>query len=253
MIWTEKLLLFTLLLQTIEYLLIRPSFSDLGIWRTNDLRYRSRNRTARFTLSAPHFTSLLVLRVAMILVAMLAPTTQLFLFLFGTQLFILIRFRGAFNGGSDYLTTLALALVWISHSFPQNPWVSQICLLYLGLQVCLSYFISGLAKLKVPAWRSGRALSEFLQSSKYLIPKSWQNRARDNSALLRVGSWSVLAFELSFPIALLDPRLCWLWMTAGIFFHLMNYRIFGLNRFFWIWIACYPALLETSQWIALNL
>ncbi len=232
---------------------MRDQFSDQGIWRESDLRESSPAWGQRFALSGQRFVSLLVARLGLIVAAALAPQASLFLALFATQLLITMRFRGPVNGGSDYVTTLALALVWIEHSFPNSKPIQEACLLYLGIQIALSYFISGLSKVFASEWRSGRALSIFLNSSKYQVPAAWLKRAQNQSAMLRLGSFAVLSFELSFPVALLHPNLCLLWMSAGVFFHWMNFRIFGLNRFFWIWLACYPALFETSKWIAAQL
>lgn len=196
---------------------------------------------------------MLVTRLVIIVAAAFDPQASLFLFLFATQLLIVLRFCGPFNGGSDSVTTLALALVWIGHSFPNSILASEACLLYLGLQISLSYFISGLSKIFSSDWQSGRALAIFLRSSQYRVPPAWQRRAENQSLWLKFGSFAVLIFELSFPVALLHPNLCLIWMSAGVFFHWMNFRIFGLNRFFWIWLACYPALYETSTWIAARL
>jgi hypothetical protein len=163
---------------------------------------------------------------------------------------IVLRFRGAFNGGSDYVTTLSLIVVWLFHSFPQAPNLQLACLLYLGLQIVFSYFLSGLSKIRSRSWLRGEALAQFLVLDKYQIPVAWREMAFRKSPLLRLASFAVLAFELSFPVVLLSPDLCLIWMAAGAIFHWMNFRIFGLNRFFWIWLACYPALYEASIWIS---
>jgi len=250
MIWTEKLFLFSLFIQTLELWRIRSSFSDAGIWRTADLRAHLPLIQARWLLSAKNFDGLLALRLILIPLALVIPDpTSIFLFLFASQLLIQLRFQGSFNGGSDYLTTQTLGAIWIYRSFLDQPLISQACVLYLGLQVCFSYFISGLGKVPSADWRSGRALSDFLLSSKYRIPQKWKLKARAHSPILKLGTMAVLAFELSFPLCLLNPLGCWFWILPGVLFHWMNYRIFGLNRFFWAWIACYPALLEAARWI----
>jgi hypothetical protein len=252
MLLTEKLLLFCLFLQTLELWRIRSACSDDGIWQAQDLKLQGL-WMSRLILSSKSFEGFLILRMLMILAAGLSPTSSLFLFLFASQLLLQFRFRGPFNGGSDYLTTQALASIWIRHSFPESDLIQQMCLLYLGLQVCLSYFISGFTKAFSSSWRKGLALQEFLLAPKYLVPLAWQQRAREGSLLLRIGTYAVLCFELCFPFTLLHPSLCLVAMLIGACFHWMNFRVFGLNRFFWIWLACYPALYETSQWISQRL
>jgi len=253
MIWTEKLLFVSLFIQTLELWQIRHSFSDTGVWRTKDLRSHLSPARARWILSAGNFNGLLILRLLLIPLALLLPAqTSIFLFLFASQIFIQLRFQGSFNGGSDYLTTQSLGAVWIYHSFPEAPLMAQACVLYLGLQVCFSYFIAGLAKVPSTDWQSGRALSEFLRSTKYQIPAKWKLKAQAHSPVLKFGTIAILAFELSFPLCLLNPVAVWFWILPGVLFHWMNYRIFGLNRFFWAWIACYPVLLETARWIHIH-
>ena len=39
--------------------------------------------------------------------------------------------------------------------------------------------------------------------------------------------------------------------SLATLFHLGNALLFGLNRFFWIWLAAYPALLWFQQRVAL--
>ncbi len=242
MFWTEKLILFAVALQTIEWFQVRSLMADDGIWRQG-----LRRQIAMWTGNA---SSLLITRLVILALAAVRPEAPLFLFLFASQLLLLVRFQGAYNGGSDAVTTLALGILWMDHSFPAAPLVHQACLLYLGLQIVLSYFISGIGKLPNAQWRQGSALFYFLTSGKYQVPEFWQKLASKKSPFLKVSAYAVLAFELAFPLVVLHPTLCWIGMGFGLVFHWFNYQIFGLNRFFWIWLACYPALLETSVWIS---
>ena len=56
-----------------------------------------------------------------------------------------------------------------SHWLPEGPLV-QTAFAYLGVQVILSYFISGWVKILNPAWRSGAALRDVLA----FLPIPWQ-------------------------------------------------------------------------------
>ncbi len=253
MFWTEKLLLIVMFFQTLELWQIRRVFSEQsGIWKTSLLK-SGPEWSSRFILRDQTWIGLLLLRLFILFFALVWPRPQHLAFLLITQFLIYFRFRGSFNGGSDSLTTLALVAVWISAAFPDHPLVQQACLLYLGLQVCLSYFVAGVAKVAHPDWRSGRALSRFLLSPKYLIPPWWRAQAEAKSPLLKLGTWGVLLFELSFPLAVLMPQILPVWLLIGAIFHFLNFQVFGLNRFFWVWLACYPALFECSVWISSHL
>lgn len=55
-------------------------------------------------------------------------------------------------------------------------------------------------------------------------------------------SWAVMLFELVFPLALVSQPTLIAALTIAALFHLANACLFGLNRFFWTWIAVYPIL-----------
>lgn len=153
----------------------------------------------------------------------------------------LARFNGPVNGGSDKMAMLILFCLSLAHLAPDRFW-AEMALSYLAVQLVLSYVVSGWVKLRNPAWRLGGALEDVFAVSAY--PTSDGMRAlSDRRAVMRVASWAVIGFECLFPLALLHPlalagMLC---VTAG--FHLANAVCFGLNRFFWVWIAAYPSVL----------
>jgi hypothetical protein len=56
-------------------------------------------------------------------------------------------------------------------------------------------------------------------------------------------SWAVISFELLFPLALLTHLTLIIGLAIAAIFHFANACLFGLNRFFWIWLAAYPSIL----------
>jgi hypothetical protein len=205
---------------------------------------------------------LLVLLVQAILSAVCAITGQLIFCvpLFLTTFLCCLRWRGTFNGGSDYMTMvilLSLALAWVFRNFEA---ATSVALGYIAIQVLLSYFVAGVVKLKEPEWRDGRALSVFLTA---FIPEgdvplgqrpglqsmSWFFSLVQQLSALRglcaVLGWGILIFELSAPSLLLAsdrPQVVAVWLMGAAVFHFMNALVLGLNRFFWAWIAGYPAV-----------
>ncbi|USQ93681.1 HTTM domain-containing protein [Caulobacter sp. RL271] len=159
----------------------------------------------------------------------------------GLSLVILHRFQGPYNGGSDRMGLLALWCLTLAHLAPSRP-LQELAFGYLGAQLTLSYFISGAVKIVNPDWRSGRALADVFQFSTYPVSedlRGWAGRPR----VLLAMSWAVMLFELAFPFTLLwKPALIACLVVAGTF-HLANACLFGLNRFFWTWLAVYPAIL----------
>jgi len=165
------------------------------------------------------------------------------LLLFG--FFQLHRFQGPYNGGSDRMSLLVLSCLFAAHIAP-SPYWQEIAIGYLALQLVLSYFISGWVKVVNPEWRSGLALCDVFQFSAYPVSESLRNWST-SPKLLFVMAWSVMIFELLFPISLISSTSLMIALTIAATFHFTNACIFGLNRFFWIWISAYPSIIWFQQ------
>jgi uncharacterized membrane protein YphA (DoxX/SURF4 family) len=161
--------------------------------------------------------------------------------LVGLSLLILRRFNGPYNGGSDRMGLLILVCLTPAHLAPNNFW-QEIAFGYLAIQLILSYFISGWVKIVNPAWRSGRALQDVFAFTTYPVSENMRGFA-EQPKLLLIMSWCVMGFELLFPLALLDVKLLYVALLIAATFHLANAVLFGLNRFFWIWLCAYPSIL----------
>ena len=112
----------------------------------------------------------------------------------------------------------------------------------LVVQLVLSYFVSGWVKLVNPEWRRGEALCDVFRFSAYPVSEGLR-RLADQPRFLFVMGWAVILFELAFPLSLLDPVALKLALLCAAGFHFSNACFFGLNRFFWIWLCAYPALI----------
>lgn len=157
------------------------------------------------------------------------------------SLLILYRFQGPYNGGSDRLGILAVWCLALSYLMPTTAG-REVIFGYLGLQVVLSYLIAGAVKIVNPDWRSGRALRDVFQFSAYPVSEDLRRWADRPRAMLAM-SWAVMLFELAFPLALLSQGSLVVALVVAGTFHLANACLFGLNRFFWTWIAAYPAII----------
>ncbi len=156
-------------------------------------------------------------------------------------LFMLHRYQGPYNGGSDRMSLLILCCLCLVLFLPSQTG-KELVFGYLALQLVLSYFISGWVKVVNPEWRRGQALQDVFRYSAYPVSESlrgWANWPR----LLLLVSWAVIGFELVFPLALLQQATLIAGLGVAALFHFSNACFFGLNRFFWIWIAAYPSIL----------
>lgn len=159
----------------------------------------------------------------------------------GLSLVLLHRFQGPYNGGSDRMGLLALWCLVGAQLLPTTQG-REVVFGYLGLQLMLSYLIAGGVKIVNPDWRSGRALRDVFQVSAYPVAeglRSWADRPR----LMALMSWAVMLFELAFPLTLVSQPTLVAGLATAAAFHLANACLFGLNRFFWTWLATYPAIL----------
>ena len=171
--------------------------------------------------------------------------------LLALQWILPFRHRGAYNGGSDFMTAQVLGAVFLMRACHHQPMVVRAVFAYLGFQTVFSYFISGFIKARHPGWRNGRALQEFLRSNRYGTPRV-VSELLQIPGVPRALSVTLLLFELSFPLVLTGPWLAWIFLVIGIVFHYLVYRVYGLNRFFWAWLSAYPAVyfLSCQRWIA---
>lgn len=244
----ELLLGFSLALQCIEYLRI-PVLDRVNDWAILRQEIPGRPPGVRalldVLLTPRNYRVLIVLRLALAIGLMsgglgLAGAAMLF----AIALVLLLRWRGAFNGGSDFMTLVGLTGLLIAHLVGHamgTDWGWRAGFWYITLHALTSYFMSGWVKLLHPSWRSGRALPQFLDTGIHgpLAPHS----AYRHPALARAISWAFTVWEGLFPLALLDVRLAALFCAVASVFHFLVFRFFGLNRFFWAWLSTYPAIL----------
>lgn len=160
-------------------------------------------------------------------------------------LFVLRRFQGPYNGGSDRMSLLILCCLCFALWMPHVKW-QETMFGYLATQLVLSYFIAGYVKIVNPEWRNGRALRDVFYFSAYPVSESLRGWA-DSPRLLFIMSWAVMLFELIFPFTLLTHTTLVIGLVTAATFHFTNACLFGLNRFFWMWLAAYPSILWLQE------
>ena len=174
-----------------------------------------------------------------LLFGVFSPWMLLFLTLH--SILVLHRFQGPYNGGSDRMGLLILYCLCAANWVPQGH-LQEAALGYLGVQVILSYFISGKVKLVNPDWRSGQALRDVFAFSAYPVSEGLRDLAH-KPRLLWGASWLVIIAEVAFPLAFLNGTVLVGALVITGAFHVANACLFGLNRFVWVWIAAYPSLI----------
>ena len=247
----------SLLIQTLEYFRLLPFTDQLGVWswqiQKSDIPLTQ--RTIRSLLDAlldqRGYKVLLALRlVTAASLPLVGVTIWGSWFLLISNLLLLVRWRGAFNGGSDFMTlvlTCGLVLgqtcgLWAGEAMG---WV--ISMWYVSIHSITSYFMSGWVKLIKKEWVTGVCMPIFVNTGVYgpLKQNSWL--AKKPIAILC--SWSFILWEALMPLALLSPELSRVFCSVALVFHFLVFWFFGLNRFFWAWAASLPAILYCSTWV----
>ena len=196
----------------------------------------------------------LLLRLALsVLLIVWGSSLAVVLVLWLGQIAWMIRWRGAFNGGSDFMTQVVLTGMLLAHvllASGMGPLSWALGLGWIALNATTSYVIAGWVKWLQPDWRNGTALPIFLDTGLHgpLPPHSIWRRPW----VAKCASWSFMAWEATFPLAFLSVEWALLECALALFFHLLVYRFFGLNRFVWAWLASYPAVIWGSVWVGLT-
>lgn len=245
--WVSRLIGVALVLSSIEHLRLSRATSFTGVWAWRIVRRDLEGLPGLFRTAGDRLLGRFGLRwllyarllVAGWLIVVPAPVPLAVGFL--TTLLLAVRFRGAFNGGSDSMTLIVLGSAFVASLGEPDSTLMKIGLWYLGVQVVASYFIAGVAKIGHRSWRTGRALSAFLTIAVY-EPPGWAQRLLSGRFAGPLACWAVLGFELGFPLAMFHPVACLSLIGVAVPFHLANFGLFGLNRFVFAWAAAYPAL-----------
>ena len=252
----ECLCALSLMIQTFEFLRLQSATTAQGLWswtiQKGDVAHASAPLRKLFDFlyqdRSHHLHLLLRAGAAASLFAGSSPASVSLLFI--SNILMLIRWRGAFNGGSDFMTLIVLTGLLVAQLAspivgPVTAWKAG--LWYVSIHAMSSYFISGAIKLFSREWRNGTALPYFLDGGLYgpLKPHSLLR----NRAVAMLCSWGFIVWECCFPLAMAGPL--WAMVCCGIaaVFHFLVFRFFGLNRFFWAWLSSFPAIIYCSgQW-----
>lgn len=149
--------------------------------------------------------------------------------------------------GADQMSFLIVLTILSCFLFTTNEEIRQVGVWFLGLQLALSYLVSGMAKLMSKQWRSGAAIQGILSTYTYgsKTAKRYCLRSRGLSIFF---CWSVILFEIAFPVSLMcDRDMLWCFIAAGLGFHCVIAAVMGLNDFVWSFAGAYPAYIFIAE------
>lgn len=239
-----------LLLSAVQQLLCLRDYEPGQVfdWAVLGLNFADQGRPYFRFLSAlltrSGFVAILLTRVAGLVAVLVAPDgwvraagcAVITLTLLAAQ----FRYRYG-QEGSDQMFFLVSVVLTVRALAGSEPGVEVVCLWFLALQLALAYFTAGAAKIVSPVWRSSVAVVGVLATREFGNRRLALALAARPS-WCRLAAWSVMLFELLFPLVFVTPHpYCLGFVAAGLLFHLSCAAVMRLDQFVWAFASAYPA------------
>jgi len=156
---------------------------------------------------------------------------------------LILQVRCVYGGdGAQQMNTILGFSLLIGFNGWISPLAGVVALGFIAAQICLSYSVSGIAKLMSSLWRSGNALPQILSTTAYGSLRAYKFLER-HTTLARLLCNATVIVEVLFPVLLISPKGLFLaFLIWGLLFHISLAFLMGLNTFVWSFIATYPAL-----------
>ena len=124
--------------------------------------------------------------------------------------------------------------------------LSNLAAFSVMVQLCMAYFTSGLAKLNDPFWLRGEAIYYVLHMERFM-GTPFNEYIAQYKWIDVISNYTVMLFELAFPILIWIKKLRVALLTAGIFFHLCIYVFLMIYGFQIIFVLTYGLFLPDKK------
>ncbi len=156
--------------------------------------------------------------------------------LFG-HLSIHLRFLVGMDG-ADQMQTVVWAGIFF-YSLDISNYANDVAIIFVVVQLLLSYFVAGIAKISSQTWRSGNAIKRIMRTSSYATPQVAQFTSNNKVSFL--ASWATILFEILCPFLILfGQQGSVLLISLGVLFHISVSLSMGLSTFLWAFGATMP-------------
>lgn len=152
--------------------------------------------------------------------------------------------------GAETENRFALGLVGalLLRAIAPTELVTIACLWFIALQACISYVTAGATKWMDKGWRSGQGLLHVIHTPALVPQQRLVAFFRRHPRLGKWLAWATIAVECLFPLVLwVGAPYFWWFLGWGILFHLTIAVVLRLGKFFWVWVAAYPAIIFIAQ------
>lgn len=255
--WTMLVACIGLAIQTLEDLTRFNVYTDTGIlsWKITQAQFswsfsKLKGRVLDFILNESAFKALLIIRLFTIATVICTAILGGNRVIFASTSFIILLSLIAHSlrtiyglDGTHQLYIVIFAGTCIASSFPEESIAFKSAIGFIALQTVISYFSSGVHKLRSVIWRSGDAVVGIFSARMY--GNRWVYLILQKFGLLAfVLSWSIIVFEISFVFVFIgEPKLTIFMLLSGIAFHLSTAVFMGLNNFLFAFLSTYPAII----------
>lgn len=258
--WVTKFITIYVVFDTIEKLYNFREFSNSGLYDWKFLREH-----ADFSARSPKIRQLLDLFFeyrAWVFLLFLRGASAFYLLLFASANLIdtlclatlfgigsLANLRNAPYGAEteNRFSLLIIGTLFLRNLSPTE-FITGISLWFIALHSCLSYLTAGIVKLINSEWRSGNEIINIANSPNLMASQKAAVFFEKHRLTARILAWVSIAVECGFPLVLLIGKPWFiLFLLWGISFHLANAVFLRFNKFFWVWIATYPAIFFAAQ------
>jgi hypothetical protein len=191
------------------------------------------------------FIVLLAADAAVLVSLMVSPSQPFLLACAATvQITVLKRHWLTFDG-SDQMVVVILIACFLGCAVHGHVTARAACSFVAG-EVALAYLVAGAYKIRGPLWRSGQAFSLITRTKVFGHPAVARVVHR-HPMLGFVATYCVVCWELIFPLALIAPLAVLVTiLVIGVVFHVACAVVMGLNRFVWVFVATYPAVIGSN-------
>ena len=191
------------------------------------------------------FTCLLWTEAAVVLSLFLFPATTALRVAAAALLLIEMKRHYFSVDGSDEMMLLFLAATSLGGLGNSSLYLAW----FLAAEIVLAYTTAGVYKAASPFWQKGKALLSITRTRAFGHPRISQ-LLRRYPLLAHASELSLVLWESGFIIALFAPRpVLWIFLAAGVVFHLSCALVMGLNTFLWAFAAGYPCVIFANQQI----
>lgn len=258
-IWMLRFLAVYILIDSAEKLSVSREFGSGGLFDWRVMRqngyFKKRNavcvQLADLIFNYYSWLGLIIMRGCAGLTLLLAPGYDalaqiMLLIVFVTGSLINLR-NAPFGAETENRFALMIAGALLLRGLVPTPLVTHACLWFIALQSCLSYVTAGAAKLLNAEWRNGNGIGHVFDSPGLVVPGKTTYWLRQHNTFGKWLTWGTLGMECFFPLALIGQPFLWLFLVWGVLLHAAIAIFIRLGKFFWIWIAAYPAIIFVAH------